>query len=77
MTLLNAVFNQTPLIYPLSGVPLSTKIVLEALNHVKADSVLLAPPLVDEVGANPEMLNFLVKNIDVLLYGGGDVSQAT
>ncbi|KAK6595947.1 thioester reductase domain-containing protein [Botrytis cinerea] len=77
MTLLNAVFNQIPLIYPLSGVPLSTKIVLEALNHVKADSVLLAPPLVDEVGANPEMLNFLVKNIDVLLYGGGDVSQAT
>ena len=77
MTLLNAVFNQTPLIYPLSGVPLSTKIVLEALNHVKADSVLLAPPFVEEVGANPEMLNFLVKNIDVLLYGGGDVSQAT
>ncbi|CCD52801.1 similar to AMP-binding enzyme [Botrytis cinerea T4] len=75
MTLLNAVFNQIP--HPLSGVPLSTKIVLEALNHVKADSVLLAPPFVEEVGANPEMLNFLVKNIDVLLYGGGDVSQAT
>ncbi|KAM0191079.1 hypothetical protein ACHAPC_002348 [Botrytis cinerea] len=75
MTLLNAVFNQTPLIYPLSGVPLSTKIVLEALNHVKADSVLLAPPLVDEVGANPEMLNFLVKNIDVLLYGGGSTES--
>ncbi|KAF7872907.1 uncharacterized protein EAF02_008978 [Botrytis sinoallii] len=77
MTLLNAVFNQTPFIYPLSGVPLSTQIVLEALKHVKADSVLLAPPFVEEVGKTPEMLDFLVKNIDVLLYGGGDVSQAT
>lgn len=77
MTLLNAVFNQTPLIYPLAGVPLSIQVVLEALKHVKADSVLLAPPFVEEVGKNPEMLDFLVKNIDVLLYGGGDVSQAT
>ncbi|KAF7869952.1 hypothetical protein EAF04_004736 [Stromatinia cepivora] len=77
MTLLNAVFNQTPLIYPLAGVPLSTQVVLEALKHVKADSILLAPPFVEEVGKNPEMLDFLVKNIDVLLYGGGDVSQVT
>ncbi|KAM0152233.1 hypothetical protein ACHAPG_007769 [Botrytis cinerea] len=77
MTLLNAVFNQTPLIYPLAGVPLSMQVVLEALKYVKADSVFLAPPFVEEIGKNPEMLDFLVKNIDVLLYGGGDVSQAT
>ncbi|TGO22101.1 hypothetical protein BPAE_0182g00080 [Botrytis paeoniae] len=77
MTLLNAVFNQKPLIYPLSHVPFSTQIVLEALKHVKADIVLLAPQFVEEVGKNPEMLDFLVKNIEMLLYGGGDVSQAT
>lgn len=77
MTLLNAVFNQTPLIYPLAGVPLSMQVVLEALKYVKADSVFLAPPFVEEIGKNPEILDFLVKNIDVLLYGGGDVSQAT
>ncbi|THV48643.1 hypothetical protein BGAL_0236g00130 [Botrytis galanthina] len=77
MTLLNAVFNQTPLIYPLAGVPLSTQVALEALKYVKADSVFFAPPFVEEVGKNPEMLDFLVKNTDALIYGGGDVSQAT
>lgn len=77
MTLLNASFNQTHIIYPLAGVPLSAQVVLDALKYVKADSVLLAPPFVEEIGKNPSMLDFLVKNIDVLLYGGGDVSQAT
>ncbi|TGO38906.1 hypothetical protein BHYA_0064g00020 [Botrytis hyacinthi] len=76
-TLLNAVFTKTPLIYPLAGVPLSTQNVLEALKHVKADSVLFPPPFVEEIGRNPEMLDFLVKNVDVLMYGGGDISQAT
>ncbi|KAF7946079.1 uncharacterized protein EAE97_005117 [Botrytis byssoidea] len=77
MTLLNAVFNQTPLIYPLAGVPLSTQVALEALKYVKADSAFFPPSFVEEVGKNPEMLDFLVENIDVLIYGGGDVSQAT
>lgn len=48
---------------------------VDGLRYTKADCVLLAPPFVEEVGKNPELLNFLAKSVDYLMYAGGDVSQ--
>ncbi|TGO66672.1 hypothetical protein BOTNAR_0056g00110 [Botryotinia narcissicola] len=72
---LGALHNQSFVIYPLAGVPPSAKLVVDGLRYTKADCVLLAPPFVEEVGKNYELLNFLAKSVDCLMYAGGYVSQ--
>ncbi|KAF7939130.1 uncharacterized protein EAE97_007211 [Botrytis byssoidea] len=74
-SLLGALHNQSLVIYPLVGVPPFAKLVVDGLRYTKADCVLLAPPFVEEVGKNYELLNFLAKSVDYLMYAGGDVSQ--
>ncbi|KAF7894001.1 hypothetical protein EAF00_007515 [Botryotinia globosa] len=72
---LGALHNQSLVIYPLAGAPPSAQLVVDGLRYTKADCVLLAPPFVEEVGKNYELLNFLANSVDCLVYAGGDVSQ--
>ncbi|MCJ1251009.1 hypothetical protein MMC30_008240 [Trapelia coarctata] len=74
--LLPQLYNQTTVIFPLSGAIPSARLLVEGLKHTKADIALLAPPFVEEVCKNPELLEFLTKNLDSIFYAGGDIPQA-
>ena len=71
-----AIFCQTTTIYPLSDVPPSAELVVECLKHTKADALTLVPPYVEQIGRNPEILEFVSRNVETIFWAGGDISQA-
>ena len=74
-TLMDAVTNQTVIVTPLAGVMPSAQTIVEGLRHTKADSMALAPPFLEQIASNPEMLDFVGREVDSVVYGGGSVSQ--
>lgn len=76
MTFIGALFNQTSLIYPITGVPPSAKSVADGLKHTKADCALLASLFIDELAGDPDLLTFFAENLNVVCYAGGSVSQS-
>ncbi|KAK4114682.1 acetyl-CoA synthetase-like protein [Canariomyces notabilis] len=50
--------------------------VVEALKRCPADIAVLAPSIVAELAQNPELLDYCAKNLERILYIGGDVPQA-
>lgn len=75
-TLFDAIANQTTVIIPLAGVLPSAKLVSDALKHIKADAVLLAPPYMEQIAKDSTMLDIISSNCETAAYGGGDISQA-
>ncbi|KAI4287402.1 MAG: hypothetical protein L6R35_003344 [Caloplaca aegaea] len=75
-TLFDAIANQTTVITPLAGVMPSAQNVIDGLRIAKADAVFLAPPFLEQIAKDPEMLNTIAANAETVVYGGGDVSQS-
>ncbi|KAL9017855.1 MAG: hypothetical protein Q9185_004803 [Variospora sp. 1 TL-2023] len=75
-TLFDAIANQTTVITPLAGVMPSAKNVIDGLRIANADAVFLAPPFLEQIAKDPEMLNTIAANAETVAYGGGDVSQS-
>ena len=63
------------MIYPLSGAIPTAQLLVDGLRHTKADVALVSPPIAAEISKSPSMLDFIVDNLDTLLYAGGDVPQ--
>jgi acyl-coenzyme A synthetase/AMP-(fatty) acid ligase len=74
--LFEALANQSTIMYPLATTPPSSSSMAEALKYTNADTAVLAPPMVVEIASNPELLEFLAKKIDIILFGGGDLPQS-
>ncbi|TVY16316.1 Non-canonical non-ribosomal peptide synthetase FUB8 [Lachnellula arida] len=75
-TVFAPLFNQTSVIFPLSGAIPSAHGLAEGLKYTKADIALLAPPWIEEICKDPELLEFLSKNLDTIMYSGGDIPQS-
>lgn len=48
----------------------------DALKHVKADAAIIVPPYMEQIAQTPALLDFVTSNLDIIAYGGGDISQA-
>ena len=72
---MDAIANQTTILTSLAGTIPSAQSIVDGLKHVKADSVILAAPFMEQVTKTPEMLDFMTNNLETVAYGGGDVSQ--
>ncbi|TVY78113.1 Non-canonical non-ribosomal peptide synthetase FUB8 [Lachnellula suecica] len=75
-TVFAPLFNQTSVIFPLSGAIPSAHGLAEGLKYTKADIALLAPPWIEEICKDPELLDFLSKNLDSIVYSGGDIPHS-
>jgi acyl-CoA synthetase (AMP-forming)/AMP-acid ligase II len=73
--LMEAIANQSVIIYPLATAVPSSASMAEALKYITADIAVIAPPMVVEIATNLDLLEFLAKKIDVILFGGGDLPQ--
>ncbi|KAL8658299.1 MAG: hypothetical protein Q9226_001115 [Calogaya cf. arnoldii] len=74
-TIFDAIANQTTVITPLAGVVPSAQNVIDGLRLAKPDAVFLAPPFLEQIAKDPDMLNTIEK-AETVVYGGGDVSQS-
>ncbi|KAL8721901.1 MAG: hypothetical protein Q9225_001497 [Loekoesia sp. 1 TL-2023] len=73
-TLFDALANQTTVITLLGGVVPTAQLIVGALKQVKANALLLAPLLLEDIAKSPEMSVFVTSAVEVICYGGGDVS---
>lgn len=48
---------------------------MECLKHITADSLWVIPSHIDEIARNPDILEFLSRNVNTLFWAGGDVSH--
>lgn len=74
-SILSAIYNQTTIIYPLSGVIPSAQIIVDGLKHTKAGCAAIAPLFVEEISKKPELLEFLSENLTSIFYSGGNVAS--
>ncbi len=74
-SMFDALANQTTIITPLGGAAPSAENIVEGLKHVQVDSLLLAPPFMEKIASNPEMLDYVTKKVGLVLYSGGGVAQ--
>jgi acyl-coenzyme A synthetase/AMP-(fatty) acid ligase len=74
--LIGGIANQTAWIYPLAAAIPSAKVVVDGLKHTKADVLAIPPPVVVDLVRQPDLAEYVSKNIDTLVYGGGDLSEA-
>lgn len=74
--LIEAISNQSVILYPLAmGIPSSASMA-EALKYTTADTAVIAPPMVVEIATDETLREFLAKKISVIMFGGGDLPQA-
>ena len=76
VTLCNAIFHHTVIVYPLSGAIPTARILADALRHTTADAALVPPTIVAELGKDPSLLKFVANYLGTLMYAGGDVPQS-
>ncbi|KAL9098748.1 MAG: hypothetical protein Q9163_005648 [Psora crenata] len=75
VAMMDAIAHQTIIVTPLAGATPSAQVVVDGLKHTKADVLTLPPPFFEQIARSPEMLEFVSRNVDTVVYGGGDVSQ--
>ncbi|EHL01557.1 putative Linear gramicidin synthase subunit D [Glarea lozoyensis 74030] len=75
-SLIGGIANQTAWIYPLAAAVPSAKVVVDGLKHTKADALAIPPPVVVDLVRQPDLAEYVSKNIDTLIYGGGDLPEA-
>ncbi|KAL8917524.1 MAG: hypothetical protein Q9172_005812 [Xanthocarpia lactea] len=75
-TIFDAIANQTTVVTPLAGVMPSAQNAIDGLRLARPDAVFLAPPFLEQIAKDPEMLNTIGANAETVVYGGGDVSQS-
>ncbi|TVY18185.1 Non-canonical non-ribosomal peptide synthetase FUB8 [Lachnellula arida] len=74
--LFNAIPFGTVMIMPTSG-PVSAAGVVEGLKRTPAEVAFIVPSIVQEISQDPELLNYCTRNLETLIYSGGDLPQAT
>ncbi|KAL8831916.1 MAG: hypothetical protein Q9191_000595 [Dirinaria sp. TL-2023a] len=74
-TLINAIANQSAIVTLPAEILPCAEVIVEALKHVHVDAAVLDPPSLESIAADPEMLEFVTKNIKVVTYGGADISK--
>lgn len=60
---------------PLSGAVPSAKLIIDALKRVQVDLLVLAPPFLETIASEAEMLNLVTKSVDTIFYSGGGISE--
>ncbi|KAL8673514.1 MAG: hypothetical protein Q9168_002071 [Polycauliona sp. 1 TL-2023] len=74
-TVFDAIPNQTTVITPLAGVMPSARVIVDGLRLAKADAVFLAPPFLEQIAKDKDMLDIIGDITETVVYGGGDVLQ--
>lgn len=74
--LMEAISNQTIIIFPLATATPSVASLAEALKYTSIDTAVLPPPMVMEIATNATLLETLSRKFDVLFFGGGDLPQS-
>ncbi|APA15728.1 hypothetical protein sscle_15g104980 [Sclerotinia sclerotiorum 1980 UF-70] len=75
--LFNAVPFGTVMISPTSGAIPSAKGLVEGLQKSPADIAFIVPSIVSELSQSPDLLDYCAKNLEMIIYCGGDLPQAT
>lgn len=70
------ILYQTKSVYPPASVIPSARIAADALRMATADLVLLAPPFVEEMCMNPEILDDILGVVDSVFWVGGPIPKA-
>ncbi len=74
--LINSVPFGTVSIAPLSGAIPSAEGAVNALKATPADVAFLVPSILADLARQPELLDYVSQNIELILYAGGDLPQA-
>ena len=78
--LVSHLFNSVPfgtvMIAPTSGALLSGQGLVESLKQTPADVAFLVPSIVQDLAQNPGLLGYCSKNLQAILYCGGDLPRA-
>lgn len=74
--LFNAVPFNTVMIAPTSGAIPSAQGLVEGLKSTPADIAFVVPSIVHELSQSPELLDYCAKNLEMIIYCGGDLPQS-
>ena len=74
--LFNAVPFGTIMISPTSGAVPSAEGLVEGLKKTPADVAFIVPSIVQELSQKPEILDYCAKNLETIIYCGGDLPQS-
>jgi len=74
--LFNAIPFGTVMIAPTSGAIPSAEGLVEGLKQTPADIAFLVPSIVQELSQNPTLLDYCAKNLETIIYCGGDLPQS-
>ncbi|MCJ1245408.1 hypothetical protein MMC30_002612 [Trapelia coarctata] len=74
--LFNAVPFGTVMIAPTSGAIPSAEGLVEGLKKTPADIAFIVPSIVQELSQSPDLLDYCAKNLEMIIYCGGDLPQA-
>ncbi|KAJ6081901.1 NRPS-like enzyme [Penicillium canescens] len=73
------VFNSIPfgtvMVAPISATIISARGIVEGIKQTPVDGAFAIPSIVQELAQDPELLEFCAKNLDIIVYGGGDLPQ--
>lgn len=64
------------MIAPTSGAIPSAEGLVEGLKSTPADVAFVVPSIVHELSQSPELLDYCAKNLEVIIYCGGDLPQS-
>jgi len=64
-------------VYPIAGIPPTLNSFLDALRSTSFDWTFLSPVVIDEIGRDPKILEYVAQKLDYLLFSGGSVPQDT
>lgn len=74
--LFNAVSFGTVMIAPTSGTIASAEGLVEGLKKTPADIAFIVPSIVQELSQSSELLDYCAKNLEAIIYCGGDLPEA-
>ncbi|MCJ1466280.1 hypothetical protein MMC07_004899 [Pseudocyphellaria aurata] len=72
----NAIPFGTVMIAPTSGEVPSAQGLVDGLKRTPADIAFIVPSIVQELSQSPELLDFCAKNLEIIMYCGGDLPQS-
>ncbi|KAI1329843.1 hypothetical protein F5Y16DRAFT_364823 [Xylariaceae sp. FL0255] len=68
-------FGNIVIIPAANGAIVTAQGVVDALKQTPADVAVMVPSIVAELAQNPELLDYCAKNLELILYIGGDLPQ--
>ncbi|EEA24838.1 hypothetical protein TMatcc_007939 [Talaromyces marneffei ATCC 18224] len=76
VSILFALYSGTIVIMPPALATPTTELAVAASQHTKIDALTLPPPYIEQLGANPGMVDTLIKNgVNAIFWAGGPVSK--